>query len=129
MALLEVGFFMELGRASAGGPSLVQARRETAQPDEENIVHYLETAAAFGVSGSMADDYFDPSKKAVAPLETVTDGVWLWRRDLAYYVRHYHVLLPPDFVAHMRQRGWEPPAFTRDELIRVYEDSEASQQQ
>lgn len=127
MGLAEVGFFRELRHGSADGPSLEQSRRETAQPDEAGIVQYLETGAALSVSGSMADDYFDLSKKAIATLETVTDGVWLWPRDLAYYVRNYHVELPPEFIAHMRGSGWRPPAFTQDELVRVYRDFMQSQ--
>jgi hypothetical protein len=119
MEFATFGFFRELGHGSPGGPSLEQSRRETAQPDEENIANYLESAPAISVSGSMADDYFDPSKRAVAPLEIVSDGAWVWPRDLAYYVRHYHAALPPDFVAFMRQRGWQPPEFTRDELVRL----------
>lgn len=128
MGLQLAGFFRELPHGRADGPSLQERRHDGAQPDEEKIAHYLESAAALSISGSMSDDYFDPSKKAVARLETATDGVWLWPRDLAYYVRNYHVDLAPDFAAHMRQRGWQPPAFTQDELIRIYKDFQASLQ-
>lgn len=122
MGLQLAGFFRELPHGRPDGPSLQERRHDAPQPDEDKIAHYLESAEALAISGSMSDDYFDPSKKAVARLETATDGVWLWPRDLGYYVRNYHVDLPPDFVAHMHQRAWQPPEFTQDELVRVYRD-------
>jgi hypothetical protein len=119
--LIRVGFFRELGHGSPGGPSLHECLQQV-NPNEAAIVQYLNTGATLAATGSMADDYLDKTKKAVAPLEIATDGRWVWPRDLAYYVREYHVRLPTEFVEHMRRSGWKSPEFTQEDLERLEAD-------
>lgn len=119
MAMSRAGFFRELEHGSPDGPSLAESRRKEGQPDEALIVHYLESAPFLAATGSFVDDYLNPANKAVSRLMIATDGSWRWPLDLAYYVREYHVRPPADFVAHMRQRSWQPPELTQDELIRL----------
>jgi hypothetical protein len=82
-------------------------------------VQYLNAGATLAATGSVVDDALDVTKKAVAPLEIVTDGIWVWPRDLAYYVEHYHIVLPSAFVEYMRTRSWNPPSLSREDLIRI----------
>ncbi|HEX6538139.1 MAG TPA: hypothetical protein VF155_03045 [Candidatus Dormibacteraeota bacterium] len=120
--LKEIGFFRELRHGDADGPSLAAARDGLNEPDVEALANYLGSAATLAATGSMVDDALDPAQRFVARLETATDGEWVWPRDLAYYVRTYHVALPDDFIARVRERKGTPPALSRDELIRVEEE-------
>jgi hypothetical protein len=122
MGLRQAGFFRELPHGQADGPSLVECRRDMAQPDEARVASYLGSAAILAATGSSVDDYFNPANKAVARLMVATDGTWQWPLDLGYYVREYHVELPAEFVAHMRQRSWEPPELTHADLVRLTEE-------
>jgi hypothetical protein len=110
LALSKVGFFQELRHGGAEGPSIRDYRRDSAQPDESRIVRYLNAAATLAATGSVVDDALDDTKKAVAPLEIATDGIWVWPRDLSYYVANYHLALPAEFIEHMRVCSWAPPA-------------------
>jgi hypothetical protein len=85
-------------------------------------VQYLNAAATLAATGSLVDDALDATKKAVAPLEIATDGMWVWPRDLAYYVGNYHVVLPSEFVEHMRICSWNPTCLSREDLMRVEEE-------
>jgi hypothetical protein len=67
----------------------------------------------------MAHDCLDDAKPAVARREIATDGQWVWPRDLAYYVETYGVALPDDFIQNMRQRRWQPPTLSSEELAVV----------
>ena len=40
----------------------------------------------------------------------LTDGTYLWPEALWIYVERYHVVLPPDFVAHMERQAFLVPA-------------------
>ena len=60
--------------------------------------------------------------RAVARLETATDGRWVWPRDLAYYVDTYHIVLPSEFVEHMRRGSWNPPSLSREDLMRIEDE-------
>lgn len=119
MALSKVGFFRELRHGSSDGPSIRASESDSAQPDEVRIVEYLNGGATLAATGSVVDDALDTSKKAVAPLEIATDGRWVWPRDLAYYVREYHLALPQAFIEDMRARFWNPPRLSQDDLLRI----------
>ncbi|WP_253191439.1 hypothetical protein [Streptomyces sp. M1013] len=49
----------------------------------------------------------------------LTDGAWLWRDDLAYYVAKYHLVLPSDFVARARELGHRPPEVPESRLVEI----------
>jgi hypothetical protein len=119
MSVRRAGFFRELRHGDPGGPSLVESSRREPPADKESVVRYLEGGHTVAATGVLVDDALDSSRTAVAPLELVTDGAWIWPRDLAYYVRRYNVSLPDDFVTDMRRRSWQPPMLTDDELMSV----------
>ena len=122
LTISKVGFFRELRHGSAYGPSIHDHRRDPAQPDEARIVQYLSAAATLAATGSMAAGALDATRKAVARLETATDGKWVWPRDLAYYVDTYHIVLPSEFVEHMRRGSWNPPSLSREDLMRIEDE-------
>lgn len=124
MKLKEIGFFRELRHSERTGPSLVEAQHQLQlqQADVDEIVRYLEEAPTLATTGSLVDDVLNDQVKAVAREEIATDGTWVWRRDLAYYVRQYRVGLPSDFVAAVRLRHGELPALTEAELQRLAHD-------
>lgn len=124
--MLEAGFFRELRHGTPDGPSLRECRREAGDPDEAVIVRYLESGETLADSTRPAGDYFDVTRTAAPRLAIMTDGAWAWPRDLAYYVREYHVELPAGFVAHMRQRSFQRPELTEAELIRLDREYRAS---
>jgi hypothetical protein len=120
MGLREVGFYRELRHGHPNGPTLTDAVRSGSHPYEREMVRYLTAAATLAAAaGPLVDDVLDPTNEGVAPLEIATDGIWVWPRDLAYYLQTYHVELPGEFLAHMRQHNWTPPALTAAELEKV----------
>ncbi|MFH8796690.1 hypothetical protein [Streptomyces sp. NPDC017941] len=49
----------------------------------------------------------------------LTDGSFSWRADLASYVEHYAIALPPDFLDFMRGNNFEVPHVPRDRLLEI----------
>jgi hypothetical protein len=107
--LVRAGFFREMRHAEPGDPSLAEARRAAAHPDEDAIAAYLDAGRVMVASPGPTKDVFDPAKRT-GPPHYLTDGRYLWPGDVAHYVRTYHVALPEPFVAHMRANGWRVPA-------------------
>jgi hypothetical protein len=121
-----VGLFRERFGGDASLPSIHDAVRSSPHPDVERIVAYLEQGIRDEVlfCGCYITDILAPAKSFCVAPGPVTDGVWIWPPDLAYYVRHYHVSLPGEFVAHMRRNGWTLPALSdaqRSELAEKLE--------
>lgn len=122
MPLSRAGFFRELRHGRPDGPSLRGSVEMQSPQEAEKIVSYLEGGKVLATTGSVVDDYLNASRQGIAKLEIVTDGVWVWPRDLAYYVREHRVKVPEDFVAHMRAQRWKPPELTPAELNKAEED-------
>jgi hypothetical protein len=119
MPLQAVGFFRESRYGSLNGPSIYPACTRKDWPDFELAAEYLRGGSTVVASGVMVDDMLEPRNKRVAPLAIVTDGVWVWPAELAYYVKTYRCELPEAFVDHMRRSGWRPRLLDSDDLIRI----------
>ena len=109
------GFFDEIGGT---GGSLIAASRSEAQPDEANILLFLEDGLVLMESPDTIVDPLQPQLVA-APAVVLTDGSWIWPAALMYFVRTYHVAVPDDFVAHMRSRDWSVTEITVDDEDRM----------
>jgi hypothetical protein len=109
-SVARVGFFRELRHSKADGPSLKEAVRSSAASHEDNLLKYLRAGKVLMMAPGVVSDALEPSKGIIASLSILTDGRYAWRSDLAYYVERYHVALPDDFVAHMRDNSWTVPA-------------------
>jgi hypothetical protein len=69
--------------------------------------------------GAQADVLDPEGPTLVGAGSLLTDGVWLWREDLAYYVATYHLALPRDFLARVRELGYRPPKVPESRLVEV----------
>jgi hypothetical protein len=109
-----VGFFRESCGGDASLPSIRGAVRPTPHPNAERIVAYLNSGIRDEVlfCRHYVTDVLTPGKRFCVAPGPITDGVWIWPPDLAYYVRHYNVSLPEAFIAQMRQSVWALPALS-----------------
>jgi hypothetical protein len=111
MKLKRIGFFRELRHGLSTGPSLRDSIRNGKQSsDAARIAAYLQKGTVFIACPGVVKDVL---KKEGGPVigspHIRTDGVWAWPSDLAYYVTHYNVALPREFVEHIEGNGWQPP--------------------
>ncbi|MFI0967432.1 hypothetical protein ACH4S8_39490 [Streptomyces sp. NPDC021080] len=107
-----MGFFHELdpGWAFPGDGLLRDAARPVGEPDEAEIVAYLGQGVAIWSETSAGTDVLDPEGPVLSGIGSLsTDGTWLWRQDLPYYLGTYHVSLPRDFLAHVRRARYRVP--------------------
>ena len=109
MKLLHVGFYRELPHGEPDGPSLLEAVSDSPAEGEELLVRYLEQGIAYVVCAGVVEDVIDPSRGIIGAPHALTDGVWAWPADLAYYVREYHARLPAEFWRHIEERDWTIP--------------------
>lgn len=120
MHLKRAGFFRELnhGDGLPDEPSIHEKLQEAFLSEEQNILAYLEAGSIYAMSAGVAFDYFQrPKRHAINSLVLLTDGIWLWPSDLAYYIRHYHVSIPEALGHYMKAQGWELPSLDREEII------------
>lgn len=117
MKLKRVGFFRELRHGLPNDPSLCEAVTESKPPyDVSRVVAYLQKGTLFVASPGIVRDVLKEGGPIIGAPHIRSDGVWAWPSDFAYYVTHYQVALPQDFVDHMERNGWQPPS---EEVIRL----------
>jgi hypothetical protein len=114
-----VGFFTELnprGRYARG--SIHDAVSSTPQPFEREIAEYLD--AGHFIIDYMEDGYdvIEGKTLLIARAAIKSDNTWVWRNDLAFYVRKYHLRLPEEFVQHARSKDFSMPPKEIPELIK-----------
>ncbi|WP_406373861.1 DUF4279 domain-containing protein [Streptomyces sp. NBC_00647] len=117
-----VGFFSEL--APGWGLPLDGLMRDsvhpTGDPDEAKIIAYLGTGAEIWSEMSAGPDVLDPEAPDLSGIGSLsTDGTWLWRQDLPYYLGKYHVSLPPEFVTHVRNAHHRVPEVPEKRLLEI----------
>jgi hypothetical protein len=80
----------------------------------------LRAGATLAVASAPAvTDVLTKDSRPIAPLATLTDGVWVWPADLAYYIETYHVRLPDEFAEHAASNSWIPPKLTHADLVEL----------
>jgi hypothetical protein len=102
---------------------LAHAIADTPQECEAELAAYLRAGVRFrDFLPDTCDPYYDPAEPLrdvldpsgdatiEAPRALLTDGVYVWGADLAYYVERYHARLPRAFWHHAHERGWRIPA-------------------
>ncbi|OWA09301.1 hypothetical protein B9W62_16265 [Streptomyces sp. CS113] len=117
-----VGFFDELspGWGFPTDGAIKDAVRSSANADEHRLVEYLRQGAGiWSEMGAQADVLDAEAPTLVSGGSLLTDGAWIWRDDLAYYVVRYHLALPGDFVAHVGEAGYSPPEVPESRLVEI----------
>src|SRR5438552_18529639 len=108
-SLSAAGFFSDLAHGYAEETTLASSTRSTAEDWEAGAVRYLDGGTVLATALSLSYDILDPAGRAIGPLRILTDGVWMWPSDLAYYLERYHCVLPADLVSHMGESDWTCP--------------------
>ncbi|MEV4725483.1 hypothetical protein [Micromonospora humida] len=113
-----VGFFRELGPdpAEVYAESIRAHLGPSPLPDVEDVVRYLRDGhGLIDVMGAEVD-VLGSDRHLVGGASVMTDGEWLWRDDLRFYVTTYHVRLPEDFLATIRRNSYHVPELPVEDL-------------
>ncbi|WP_234308057.1 hypothetical protein [Streptomyces sp. NBRC 110035] len=117
-----VGFFSELspGWGLPESGSIKDAVRPSGEPDEKEIVSYLMNGTGIWSEMSAGPDVLNPDGPLLPGIGSLcTDGEWIWRGDLSYYVATHHISLPVEFVTHIRDSNYSPPEVAESRLTEI----------
>lgn len=74
------------------------------------VLAYLEAAPVVHAADDYGHDRIDPGRGRSVPLTWQTDGSWVWPGAVSHYLRCYALPPDPEFLAHIRKRGFQLPA-------------------
>jgi hypothetical protein len=119
LGLRRVGFFEELGLGIHYVGKIRHAIQNQALPNEQMIIDYLNGGYVLLDVPETATDVVAGKERIVGGPSLVSDGTWVWRLDLAYYVGKYHLSLSADFIEHLIRNKYRPPVIQERDLERV----------
>lgn len=109
MDLRVVGYYREMFPDDLALPLMRDSLKCEPVSDVAKIVHYLRSGVMTAGCMGMVLDVFAPEKGEFLECDMLTDGVYEWRADLAYYVEKYNLALPIEFLEHVRSNDWMVP--------------------
>jgi len=106
MKLKRVGNYKELKHGDKQGESLYELMSAVPCLNEDKIISYLKSGRVFCASASLVYDVLSKDEIIIDELYILTDGVWSWSSDLAYYIKKYHIDIDKNFICHMENNAW-----------------------
>ncbi|MFG2710076.1 hypothetical protein ACGFX2_05870 [Streptomyces goshikiensis] len=94
----------------------------SAEPDEPEIIEYLDNGYEILSFMGSVKDVLGSGERILGGDNILTDGEWVWRGDLSFYVMTYHLSLPIDFLRQIRERKYVMPEVSRDQRLAVYSE-------
>ncbi|WP_329340582.1 hypothetical protein OG252_32675 [Streptomyces sp. NBC_01352] len=119
--------FQELWPPVFGVPrgSMRDFLADSAYDDEREIAQYLLAGhGLFSVMGS-SEDVLGSGQTILGGDSIHSDGEWVWRGDLRFYVRTHHVALPTEFLERVRGFNHVMPAEDLSRLMEIAKDIRA----
>lgn len=113
-----LGFYEELWPPRAGEPEgkIKDYIRDAPLPDESDIVEYLARGhELFSVMGA-EEDVLGSDYRILGGHSVMSDGEWIWRKSLWFYLNRHHIDLPEEFINKVRAYNYEVP-FVPESLL------------
>ncbi|AKA05129.1 hypothetical protein SAZ_23795 [Streptomyces noursei ZPM] len=119
-----LGHYEELWLELAGTPDgkLQDFKQEKGEPDEDRIVQYLRDGEELFSAMGAVGDILGSEERILGGDSIFTDGEWIWRGDLWFYLSRYHVRLPNEFLTRVREHGYALPVVDEARLISLSDE-------
>lgn len=113
-----VGFFRELGpdQTEVYVESIHAHLNAVPLPDAIGVEDYLRHGQGLIDVMGAEIDVLGSGRHLVGGASVLTDGEWLWRDDLRFYLATYHVRLPREFLKTVRGNDYRVPDLRADQL-------------
>ncbi|MYR89603.1 hypothetical protein GTY41_33000 [Streptomyces sp. SID685] len=121
-----LGFYSELWPSSPEAASSIRSFvADTAQPNESEIASYLRNGHVLFASMGVVDDVLGSGENIMGGGSLYTDGEWVWRGDLWFYVSRHHVVLPDDFRSKAESLDYAVPSVEQERLMTLTDELQA----
>lgn len=114
-----LGLFRELEpqRPSVFMKSIADAVREHPGQHDHEVAAYLDSGVPLIDIMEATTDVIGGDASIGGGSSILTDGTWVWRQDLSFYVRKYHVELEGEFLEHAMRLNFAVPEPNRSSLL------------
>jgi hypothetical protein len=94
---------------ATGRSYFAESHPRITDPDERaRLLRFLEQSGyPLRRAAGLVEDEVDPAKGDVVPMVTITDGVWIWERAQAYYLKTYGFCPESEFYDYIKSQNYE----------------------
>jgi hypothetical protein len=119
-----VGFFTELksGRSEVYQGNMRDWVRESPGREEVDLVCYLKNGVPVVDIMEAEVDVISGDRSISGSSSLITDGEWVWREDLHYYVDRYHLDLGEGFSGHAKSCHYEVREVSPSEMESIIDE-------
>ncbi|QKW51357.1 hypothetical protein [Streptomyces buecherae] len=114
-----LGYYRECWRAGTPDLSIRDFVRVQAGEGEDMILSYFRGASTLFAAMGVSVDVLGTSEQVIGGDSIQTDGEWVWRKDLGFYVSAYHVELPYGFVHRVNAHEGRSPELSYERLVEL----------
>jgi hypothetical protein len=122
MSLMKIlGFYEEFWPVGVGTPdgSVREFTEKAPGFLEDESADYLGKGHEIFASMGTTEDVLGSGEVVLGGGSIYTDGEWIWRRDLGFYLLRYHLRLPGDFVEKVRTATSDTLSVEDEKLVEV----------
>lgn len=118
MSISHVGFYRELGPGRPGlyHGSIYDAISEEPILDELKLIDYLHQGVPLIDIMEAGQDVISHDKYIAGCSSILSDGSWIWRLDLPYYLGRYHLHLDSKFLEHVKGMQYRVPVLAKGQI-------------
>lgn len=116
-----IGFYQEMDpkyAGSWGGPAPLPESGVGKYPVQD-LVGYLKSGYPILDVMELTTDVIGGAFRVPGGSSVLTDGEFVWREDLAWYVDRYHIDLPQDFLETAQHHAYRTPSIPHETLISI----------
>ena len=84
---------------------------------KQKVLKYMMDGYVSSVSPCFVYDIISDNNLLIGELQTLTDGTYYWPSNYIYYIENYDILVPNEFISHMKENNWKVPNIDLDSLI------------
>lgn len=97
-----IGVFKELEESEAELESIHDFVNKLSKPERDLIAQYLKKSVLIMAYMGASLDPFATGRRFISGGYSIcSDGEWIWRYDLLYFVENHRIGLPRDFIDHV----------------------------
>lgn len=120
IAVRPLGVFGPHNRAEfALDRELLLAQDRLDEPTRERVAGYLRSGTLVLALMEYTTDVIDGAFGVSGGSGIVTDGIYYWRFDAAWYVECYGIAIAGELLAWMEQHDWRAPEVAAHELAEI----------
>lgn len=106
MKFNKIGFYSEISKDESDKEHIKDYINKFKSKNKQKVLNYLNNGICLVACGGTFPDIIDDKKDVKLNHDFLTDGEYVWYRDISYYVDKYNVYIDENFLRKIDERNY-----------------------